>query len=82
MLDFGLNLVVFVGFVEPISVSTPQKHVNVTMGESALLQCTFESTDQTAGLTIQWDFVSPPSMTPQQVETDCGPHQRFAPQCA
>uniref|UniRef100_G3QA99 Ig-like domain-containing protein n=1 Tax=Gasterosteus aculeatus aculeatus TaxID=481459 RepID=G3QA99_GASAC len=62
-----LVLISIAGFVEPISVSTPQKHVNVTMGESALLQCTFESTDQTAGLTIQWDFVSPPSMTPQQV---------------
>ncbi|KAL6099041.1 vsig1 [Pungitius sinensis] len=62
-----LVLISITGCVEPISVSTPQKHVNVTIGESALLQCTFESTDQTTGLTIQWDFVSPPSMTPQQV---------------
>uniref|UniRef100_A0A8C3GCW0 V-set and immunoglobulin domain-containing protein 1 n=1 Tax=Cyclopterus lumpus TaxID=8103 RepID=A0A8C3GCW0_CYCLU len=62
----------FLGCVELISVSTPHKHVNVTIGESALLQCMFRSTDQTTtGLTIQWDFVSPSSMTPQQVEAHC-----------
>ncbi|XP_034406446.1 V-set and immunoglobulin domain-containing protein 1-like [Cyclopterus lumpus] len=64
----SLVLISVIGCVELISVSTPHKHVNVTIGESALLQCMFRSTDQTTtGLTIQWDFVSPSSMTPQQV---------------
>lgn len=59
----------FVGFVELITVKTPQKYVNVTMGESVFLQCMFVTTDQTTSLTIQWDFVSTSSMVPQQVDT-------------
>ncbi|KAM8897289.1 V-set and immunoglobulin domain-containing protein 1-like [Spinachia spinachia] len=62
-----LVLISIAGCVEAISVSTPRKHVNVTIGERALLECRFESINQTTGLIIQWDFVSPPSMTPQQV---------------
>ncbi|XP_068585577.1 V-set and immunoglobulin domain-containing protein 1-like [Cebidichthys violaceus] len=62
-----LVLISITGCVELISVRTPQKHVNVTMGESALLQCMFVSTEETTALTIQWDFVSPSTMTPQQV---------------
>lgn len=58
----------FVGFVELITVRTPQKYVNVTTGESVFLQCMFVTTDQTTSLTIQWDFVSTSSMMPQQVD--------------
>ncbi|XP_059207569.1 V-set and immunoglobulin domain-containing protein 1-like [Centropristis striata] len=60
-----LVLMSIIGCVELITVKTPHKYVNVTTGASVLLQCTFVTTEQTTGLTIQWDFVS--SMTPQQV---------------
>ncbi|XP_070774189.1 V-set and immunoglobulin domain-containing protein 1-like [Enoplosus armatus] len=63
-----LVLTSIIGCVELITVSSPQKYVNVTRGGSVLLQCMFVTTEQTAaGLTIQWDFVSSSSMTPQQV---------------
>lgn len=61
-------LVSLIGCVELITVTTSQKYVNVTRGQSALLQCSFVSTESaTTSLTIQWDFVSSSSMTPQQV---------------
>ncbi|XP_071220350.1 V-set and immunoglobulin domain-containing protein 1-like [Salvelinus alpinus] len=51
-----------------ITVTVPQKFENVTKGESALLQCTFVTTEQkTSDLIIQWNFVSKTSMVPQQV---------------
>ncbi|KAM4620329.1 V-set and immunoglobulin domain-containing protein 1-like [Polymixia lowei] len=56
-----------VGCVELISVNTPQKYVNVTKGESALLQCLFTTSQETTGLTIQWNFDSKSSLTPQQI---------------
>ncbi|XP_068457401.1 V-set and immunoglobulin domain-containing protein 1-like [Clinocottus analis] len=60
-------LISMLGCVELISVTTPHKHVNVTKGAGALLQCVFQSTEQsTAALTVQWDFASTASM-PQQV---------------
>ncbi|XP_073335062.1 V-set and immunoglobulin domain-containing protein 1-like [Pagrus major] len=63
-----LVLMSIIGCVELITVTTPQKYVNVTMGGSVLLQCMFVSTiEQTTGLTIQWDYVSTSEMTPQQV---------------
>ena len=55
--------------MELITVSTPHKYVNVTTGGSVLLQCTFDTIQQTSGLLIQWDFVSRSDMTPQQVDT-------------
>ncbi|XP_056299716.1 V-set and immunoglobulin domain-containing protein 1-like [Pseudoliparis swirei] len=64
----SLVLISVIGCVELITVSTPQKYVNVTIGGTALLQCIFKSTDETTtGLTTQWDFFSHSSMTPQQV---------------
>lgn len=57
----------FAGCVELITVSTPHKRVNVTVGESVLLQCMFDTISDTKGLTIQWDFDSPSSIAPQQV---------------
>lgn len=60
----------FEGCVELITVSTPEKYINVTVGGSALLQCSFATTAQTTNLIIQWDFVSSSSMTPQQVNRD------------
>ncbi|KAI3373511.1 hypothetical protein L3Q82_022107 [Scortum barcoo] len=63
----NLEICCFVGCVELITVSTPQKYVNVTRGGSVLLQCMFVTIDQTTGLTIQWDFVSSSAMSPQQV---------------
>ncbi|XP_040907942.1 V-set and immunoglobulin domain-containing protein 1-like [Toxotes jaculatrix] len=62
-----LVLTSIIGCVELITVSTPQKYINVTMGGSVLLQCTFVTTQETNGLTIQWDFVSSSSLTPQQI---------------
>ena len=58
----------FVGCVELITVRTPQRSVNVTKGRSVQLQCTFETTEQTGGLTIQWDFDSSSSVMPEQVD--------------
>ncbi|XP_074466875.1 V-set and immunoglobulin domain-containing protein 1-like [Sebastes fasciatus] len=62
-----LVLISTIGLVELISVKTPKKYVNVTMGGSALLECMFETTAETTGLNIQWDFVSSSSLMPQQV---------------
>ncbi|XP_072302647.1 V-set and immunoglobulin domain-containing protein 1-like [Eucyclogobius newberryi] len=56
-----------IGCVELITVTTPRKFVNVTIGEQVLLQCIFETGQQTDALTIQWDVVSKNSMTPQQM---------------
>ncbi|KAM9348926.1 V-set and immunoglobulin domain-containing protein 1-like [Symphorus nematophorus] len=55
------------GCVELITVRTPQKFVNVTKGESVLLQCMFMTTEQTTGLTVQWDFDSSSSVAPDQL---------------
>lgn len=63
-----LVLMSLIGCVELITVTTSQKYVNVLKGQSALLQCSFVSTEQaTNSLTIQWDFVSSSSTIPQQV---------------
>ncbi|XP_071384263.1 V-set and immunoglobulin domain-containing protein 1-like [Centroberyx affinis] len=62
-----LVLISIMGWVELITVRTPHKIVNVTMGGSVLLQCTFSTIEETTGLTIQWDFISTSSMSPQQV---------------
>ncbi|XP_029304526.1 V-set and immunoglobulin domain-containing protein 1-like [Cottoperca gobio] len=62
-----LVLVSIIGCVELITVSTPHKYVNVTTGGSVVLECMFVTTGETTGLTIQWDFVSSSSLTPQQV---------------
>uniref|UniRef100_A0A8C6UGS6 V-set and immunoglobulin domain-containing protein 1 n=1 Tax=Neogobius melanostomus TaxID=47308 RepID=A0A8C6UGS6_9GOBI len=56
-----------IGCVELITVSTPQRFVNVTTGASVLLQCTFVTSQQTDALNIQWDMISKSSMTPQQL---------------
>ncbi|XP_026225758.1 V-set and immunoglobulin domain-containing protein 1-like [Anabas testudineus] len=62
-----LVLLSIIGCVELITVSSPQKYVNVTMGGSVQLQCMFVTIQETTSLTIQWDFVSSSSLTPQQV---------------
>uniref|UniRef100_A0A3Q1FVD0 V-set and immunoglobulin domain-containing protein 1 n=1 Tax=Acanthochromis polyacanthus TaxID=80966 RepID=A0A3Q1FVD0_9TELE len=63
-----LVLVSLIGCAELITVTTSQKYVNVTSGQSALLQCSFVSTEATTtGLSIQWDFVSSSAVTPQQI---------------
>lgn len=70
----------FLGCVELITVTTPKKYVNVTVGESILLQCMYESTEaSTSGLTIQWDFVSSSSTNQVQVDIHFGsePEQAF-----
>ncbi|XP_068187430.1 V-set and immunoglobulin domain-containing protein 1-like [Antennarius striatus] len=56
-----------IGFVELITVKTPEKNVNVTKGGSLLLQCTFETIEQTTGLIIEWNFISLTSLKPQQL---------------
>ncbi|KAG7223356.1 hypothetical protein INR49_015712, partial [Caranx melampygus] len=56
-----------IGCVELISVTTPQKYVNVTKGASVKLQCMFVTTQETTSLTIQWDFVPSSSLEPEQV---------------
>ncbi|XP_030602612.1 V-set and immunoglobulin domain-containing protein 1-like [Archocentrus centrarchus] len=61
MCSLQLVLVLFsiTGCVELITVTTPQKYVNVTAGGSVLLQCEFATTEATTtSLTIQWDLVS------------------------
>ncbi|XP_060941563.1 V-set and immunoglobulin domain-containing protein 1-like [Limanda limanda] len=61
-----LVLASITGRVELITVSTPFKSINVTVGGSVLLQCGFVTTQEgTSGLTIQWDFMS--SAAPQQI---------------
>lgn len=50
-------------------MTTTQKYVNVTIGGSVLLDCTFATTETTtAALTIQWEFLSKSAMTAQQVD--------------
>ncbi|CAI5644084.1 unnamed protein product [Oreochromis niloticus] len=63
-----LVLLSITGCVELITVTTMQKYVNVTIGESVLLDCTFTTTAATtSGLTIQWEFLSKSAMTAQQI---------------
>ncbi|KAM7397706.1 hypothetical protein PAMA_005837 [Pampus argenteus] len=62
-----LVLIGIIGCVELITVTTPQKYINVTTGESVQLQCNFVTTEATTRLTIQWDFVSSSSLYPQQI---------------
>uniref|UniRef100_A0A3B4XXB1 V-set and immunoglobulin domain-containing protein 1 n=1 Tax=Seriola lalandi dorsalis TaxID=1841481 RepID=A0A3B4XXB1_SERLL len=52
--------------VELITVTTPQKYVNVTRGGSVKLQCMFVTIQETNGLNIQWDFVPSSSLTQEQ----------------
>uniref|UniRef100_A0A8C5HW21 V-set and immunoglobulin domain-containing protein 1 n=1 Tax=Gouania willdenowi TaxID=441366 RepID=A0A8C5HW21_GOUWI len=57
--SFLLYFLFFTGLVELITVTTPQKYVNVTKGGNVLLQCMFVSTEEeTSSLTIQWEFDS------------------------
>ncbi|XP_034033289.1 V-set and immunoglobulin domain-containing protein 1-like [Thalassophryne amazonica] len=60
-------ILLIMGHAELITVKTPQKHINVTAGENALLQCNFVTIAETSGLTIQWDFISMSSMMPNQI---------------
>lgn len=58
----------FLGCGHLITVTVPEKFVNVTNGESALLQCTFVTTVQnTSNIIIQWSFVAKTSNVLQQV---------------
>uniref|UniRef100_A0A8C5HXX2 V-set and immunoglobulin domain-containing protein 1 n=1 Tax=Gouania willdenowi TaxID=441366 RepID=A0A8C5HXX2_GOUWI len=68
--SFLLYFLFFTGLVELITVTTPQKYVNVTKGGNVLLQCMFVSTEEeTSSLTIQWEFdsSSAPAVGPEQV---------------
>lgn len=60
-------LLSLMGCVELITVKTPQKNVNVTVGGTVLLQCTFVTIQETTSLNIQWEFVSSATMKTQQV---------------
>uniref|UniRef100_A0A4W5KZ68 V-set and immunoglobulin domain-containing protein 1 n=1 Tax=Hucho hucho TaxID=62062 RepID=A0A4W5KZ68_9TELE len=63
-----LTVFFFLGCGHLITVTVPQKFVNVTNGESALLECTFVTTVQnTSDIIIQWSFVAKTSLVPQQV---------------
>ncbi|KAK2828736.1 hypothetical protein Q5P01_019770 [Channa striata] len=62
-----LVLINIIGCVELITVSTPHKYINVTKGDSVQIQCTFQTVPETKALTIEWNFVSSSSITPQQV---------------
>lgn len=60
----------FVGCAELITVKTPKKHMDVKLGENALLECTFETTvDSTSKLSFNWDFAASTSIAPNQVHT-------------
>uniref|UniRef100_A0A8C5HZW1 V-set and immunoglobulin domain-containing protein 1 n=1 Tax=Gouania willdenowi TaxID=441366 RepID=A0A8C5HZW1_GOUWI len=68
-ISFLLYFLFFTGLVELITVTTPQKYVNVTKGGNVLLQCMFVSTEEeTSSLTIQWEFdsSSAPAVGPEQ----------------
>uniref|UniRef100_A0A8C5HY34 V-set and immunoglobulin domain-containing protein 1 n=1 Tax=Gouania willdenowi TaxID=441366 RepID=A0A8C5HY34_GOUWI len=72
-ISFLLYFLFFTGLVELITVTTPQKYVNVTKGGNVLLQCMFVSTEEeTSSLTIQWEFdsSSAPAVGPEQVGKD------------
>lgn len=61
----------FVGYAELITVKTPRKRMDVELGENALLECTFETTEaDTKRLTIFWEFA--PS---NKIESDQVPPQ-------
>ncbi|CAL8267302.1 unnamed protein product [Merluccius merluccius] len=67
---FTLTLAVLIsitGCADLIVVNTPQKYVNVTLGGTVHLQCSFVTTPDTSSLTIQWNFVGSSSLKPQQV---------------
>ncbi|XP_029028661.1 V-set and immunoglobulin domain-containing protein 1-like [Betta splendens] len=61
-----LVLLSIIGCAELISVSTTQTYINVTLGGSVLLPCTFATNQPTTSLIVQWDFISA-SMALQQV---------------
>lgn len=62
---FGIGFVLlnytngFEGCAEMITVKVPRKHMNVELGQDALLECTFETNEEsTDGLNIAWDFAA------------------------
>ncbi|XP_046876376.1 V-set and immunoglobulin domain-containing protein 1-like [Hypomesus transpacificus] len=65
-----LGLVVLLsamGLMQAISVTTPQKSLNVTVGGSVLLQCSFQTRPPTNQLNIQWAFASKSAGNAHQV---------------
>lgn len=65
----------FVGCAELITVKTPKKHMDVKLGENALLECTFETNqDTTSRLSFSWDFAASTSISPKQVHTHTHTH--------
>lgn len=68
----------FVGCAELITVGTPKKHMDVKLGENALLECTFEtSEDTTSKLSFSWDFAASTSIASNQVHTHTHLYQRM-----
>lgn len=60
----------FVGFAELITVKT-RTPMNVELGQDAMLECTFETTeDSTNGLSAIFEFESSGSTSPIQVHTN------------
>lgn len=58
----------FVGCVELITVKTPQKYMNVEVGQEALLKCTFETSEaSTDDLQFVWDFAASGTANATQV---------------
>ncbi|KAJ7996561.1 hypothetical protein DPEC_G00238310 [Dallia pectoralis] len=56
------------GFGHLITVMVPQRLINVTKGDSAVLACTFVTTQQkTNDLIVQWSFVAKNTIVQQQV---------------
>ncbi|KAG7265820.1 hypothetical protein CRUP_004274 [Coryphaenoides rupestris] len=52
---------------ELLNVTEVEKYVNVTMGATVHLQCSFVTPDDTSSLTIQWNFVQTSSPNPKQI---------------
>ncbi|CAL8362890.1 unnamed protein product [Lota lota] len=68
---FALTLAVLIsitGCVDLITVSSTQRYVNVTVGGTVHLQCSFiTSSKETTNLIVQWNFVERSSITPKQI---------------
>ncbi|CAL8281998.1 unnamed protein product [Arctogadus glacialis] len=67
VLTFAVLLSV-TGCAELITVTSPQRYVNVTVGGSLLLQCSFVSTTlETTNLVVMWNFVEKSSSSLKQI---------------
>ncbi|XP_056586197.1 V-set and immunoglobulin domain-containing protein 1-like [Triplophysa dalaica] len=67
MFSLFVLLLTFIDSTHSITVKVPKNFINVTVGETIYLQCTFATNQPTTNLLVQWTFYSRSSISPQQV---------------